>query len=133
MHSLSAITLHARFIKGEISALQIAEAALKRIAEHDSKVGAFLSVLSERMLQKAKELDQKRAQNKPLGKLAGIPIALKDNIHLQGAMSTCGSRFLSNYRAIFDATVTELMEREDALIIGKTNMDEFAMGSSTEN
>lgn len=133
MHERPGHALSDAFVKGEISATKIAEMTLKRIEDFDSKVGAFLSVFSDRLLKKAKELDDKRAQNKPLGKLAGIPIALKDNIHVKGEITTCGSKFLSNYRAVFDATLTRLIEQEDALVIGKTNMDEFAMGSSTEN
>jgi aspartyl-tRNA(Asn)/glutamyl-tRNA(Gln) amidotransferase subunit A len=129
----SAHTLRDLFVKGEISAVEIAKSALQRISHHDAKLGCFLSVLSERALAKAKLLDEKRAHKKPLGKLAGVPMALKDNIHLMGAISTCGSKFLSNYKAVFDATVSRLLEEEDALILGKTNLDEFAMGSSTEN
>jgi aspartyl-tRNA(Asn)/glutamyl-tRNA(Gln) amidotransferase subunit A len=85
------------------------------------------------MMDKAKQLDEKRKLGKRLGKLAGVPIAIKDNIHIKGEMTTCASRFLQNYRALFDATVVKLFEAEDALLIGKTNLDEFAMGSSTEN
>ena len=133
MYQLSAHALRDLFLKGEISAKEIAEASLKRIAHHDSKLGSFLSVFSEKAIEKAKALDEKRSQKKKLGKLAGVPIAIKDNIHVLGEITTCGSKFLTNYRAVFDATVTRLIEEEDALIIGKTNLDEFAMGSSTEN
>jgi aspartyl-tRNA(Asn)/glutamyl-tRNA(Gln) amidotransferase subunit A len=133
MHRLSAHALRDLFCKGEVSAQTIAESTLKRIAHCDPKVGAFLSVLSERMLDRAKQLDEKRKAGKPLGKLAGVPIAIKDNIHIQGEITTCASKFLQNYRAPFNATVVEELEKEDALLIGKTNLDEFAMGSSTEN
>lgn len=133
MHQHSASALRDLFLKGELSATSIAEKTLTRIAYHDPKVGAFLSVHSERFMRKAKELDHKRSAGKTFGKLAGIPIAVKDNIHIDGEISTCASKFLSNYRAVFDATVVRLMEEEDALLIGKTNLDEFAMGSSTEN
>ncbi len=133
MYRLSAHALRDLFCKGELSARNIVEMTLKRIGRHDPKIGAFLSVLSERAMAQAERLDLKRKAGRPLGKLAGVPIALKDNIHIKGELTTCASRFLKNYRAVFDATVSRLLEEEDALLIGKTNLDEFAMGSSTEN
>ena len=133
MYRLSAHALRELFSKGEVSAETIAETTLKRIAHHDGKIGAFLSIMSERLMDKAKRLDQKRKAGKPLGKLAGVPIAIKDNMHVDKEITTCASKFLQNYRAVFDATVVKLLEEEDALLIGKTNLDEFAMGSSTEN
>lgn len=133
MHTLSAIEIRDKFLKGEVSAVAITQTFLDRIAKQDKQLGAFLTVYNERALAKARELDAKRASGAKLGKLAGIPIALKDNIHVNGEISTCASKFLTNYRAPFDSTVTRLLEAEDAIIIGKTNLDEFAMGSSTEN
>ena len=133
MHYLSAIELRDAFLKGEITAQNIAQHFLKRIEKHGSALGAFLSVLGPRVLLKAEALDKKRAHGKPLGKLAGIPIAIKDNMHIAGEITTCGSKFLKNYKAPFDATAVRLLEEEDALLIGKTNLDEFAMGSSNEN
>lgn len=133
MHHLSALEIRNQFLKGEVSAVSIVQFYLDRIASYDSQIGAFLTVFNERALAKAKALDDKRASGNPLGKLAAIPMALKDNIHLKGELSTCASKFLTNYHAPFDSTVAKLLEAEDAIIIGKTNMDEFAMGSSTEN
>ncbi len=133
MHRLSALAIRDRFLSGDLSARTIAENVLKRIEKHDPKIGAFLHLLSQRMLTQADQLDQKRKSGKPLGKLAGIPISLKDNMHIKGEITTCASKFLTNYRAVFESTVVRLMEEEDALLVGKTNMDEFAMGSSTEN
>lgn len=133
MHTLSAIEISEKVRRGEISAVSVVQLFLERIAKYDSKIGAFLTVYREKALAKAKEIDEKRAAGKKLGKLAGVPIAIKDNIHVKGEISTCGSKFLTNFHAPFDATVTKLLEAEDAVIIGKTNMDEFAMGSSTEN
>lgn len=133
MHTLSAIELRDKFLKGELSAVSITQTFLDRIAKYDPEIGAFLSVFPEKALAKAKILDEKRAAGNPLGKLAGIPIAIKDNIHVQGEISTCASKFLTNYRAPFQSTVVRLLEEEDAVILGKTNLDEFAMGSSTEN
>jgi aspartyl-tRNA(Asn)/glutamyl-tRNA(Gln) amidotransferase subunit A len=133
MHTLSALELHHRFCRGELTAVEITTTFLKRIAQYDKEIGAFLIVFSDRAMQKARALDAKKAAGQPIGKLAAIPIAIKDNINIKGEFTTCGSKFLTNYRAPFDATVTELLEAEDAILIGKTNLDEFAMGSSTEN
>ncbi len=133
MHTLSAIQLRDKFVKGELTASEITDYFLKRIDKLNPDVGAFLTVFHERARQKAKELDEKKKRGEKLGKLAGVPLALKDNIHVKGEVSTCASKFLTNYRAPFDSTVAKLLEAEDAIIIGKTNLDEFAMGSSTEN
>lgn len=133
LHHLSAIELRDAFFKGEISAVRIAETFLARIERHNKELGAFLSVMGPRALVKAEELDRRRAHNKPLGKMAAIPIAIKDNMHIEGELTTCGSKFLANYKAPFPATAVRLLEQEDALLLGKTNLDEFAMGSSTGN
>lgn len=124
---------HQHFLEGSLSAEAIASHFLKRIRELDPKVGSFLTTFPERALEKARKLDQKRARGEKVGRLAGVCIGIKDNIHIKGELTTCASKFLSNYRAVFDATVTRLLEEEDALILGKNNLDEFAMGSSTEN
>lgn len=133
MHQYSGKELRDKFISGELTAEKIVSTYLARIEKLDGQVGAFLTVFKEKALRKAQELDAKKSQGKPLGKLAGIPIAIKDNIHVKDEISTCGSKFLVNYKAPFAATATRLLEQEDAIIIGKTNCDEFAMGSSTEN
>ncbi len=133
MYRLSAIELRDAFQRGEFSATAIVEHFLNRIKTYDKELGCFLSVFTERALEKAALLDKRRLAGEKLGKLAGIPIAIKDNIHVKGEKTTCASKFLPNYDAIFDATATQLLEAEDAIIIGKTNLDEFAMGSSTEN
>ncbi|MCB1181022.1 MAG: Asp-tRNA(Asn)/Glu-tRNA(Gln) amidotransferase subunit GatA [Chlamydiia bacterium] len=133
MHILSAKQLRDAFIEGSFSAQQICCYFLDRIEKLDPQVGAFLAIYRERSLEQAKNLDEKRNLGAPCGKLAAIPIALKDNLHVEGEVTTCGSKFLTNYRAVFNATVTNLIEEADGIIIGKTNLDEFAMGSSTEH
>lgn len=129
-HDDSAHQIHSDFASGHRTARQIVEETLKKIDAHNPGLNAFLSIFHERSLEKADELDRKRARNQPLGKLAGIPIAVKDNILIKGELTTCASKFLENYRAPYNATVTRLLEEEDAILIGKTNMDEFAMGGS---
>lgn len=133
MYKETARKLHQRFIDRQLSAEEIIHYFLKRIEAFDSQVGAFLSVFPERALEKARALDKKRAEGRKVGCLAGVVVGIKDNIHVAGELTTCASKFLTNYRAVFDATVTRLLEEEDAIIIGKTNLDEFAMGSSTEH
>lgn len=133
LHHLSAIALRDAFIKGEVSAVKIVETYLARIEQHNEGLGAFLSILGPRALMKAEALDKKRAHNQPLGKMAAIPVAIKDNMHIAGEITTCGSKFLTNYKAPFSATAVHRMEQEDAILIGKTNLDEFGMGSSNEN
>lgn len=133
LHLLSAQELSTLFKKGELSAQEITKYFLNRISEKDPLIKAFTTVLEKRALDDAKKLDEKRLKGEKLGKLAAVPIALKDNIHLQGELTTCSSRFLKNYKAPFDATVTTYLKESDAIFIAKTNMDEFAMGSSTEN
>lgn len=133
MHTLTARELHKRFIEGTDSAVSITRTFLDRIDNHEPQVGAFLHVMRERALSQAEALDAKKARGEPLGKLAGIPVAIKDNIHIEGEKTTCASKFLTNFTAPFSATVTRLIEEADGILIGKTNLDEFAMGSSTEH
>lgn len=130
---LSAQELQAKVVSGELSATQVVEHYLLRIASLDPKLGAFLRTCNDLALKQAKAVDDKKKRGEKLGRLAGVPIAVKDNIHIQGELSTCGSKFLTNYKAPFNASAIEALMEEDAIFIGKTNMDEFAMGSSTEN
>lgn len=116
---------------GRISASEVAEAAIKRIEEADGDLGGFLTVDRARVLERAEAVDQSvRGRALPL---AGVPVAVKDNICTRNLRTTCGSKILERYIPPYSATVIERLENAGAVVIGKTNCDEFAMGSSTEN
>ncbi len=117
----------------EMTSEEIVKSYIENILEKEPKVNAFLSLSCDEALEKAKEIDAKIAKGEKLGKLAGIPIAIKDNICTEGVNTTCASKMLEDFIPPYDATVIKKLLAEDAIIIGKTNMDEFAMGSSTEN
>ncbi|GAA4865200.1 Asp-tRNA(Asn)/Glu-tRNA(Gln) amidotransferase subunit GatA [Kitasatospora terrestris] len=119
--------------KGEVSAVEVAQAHLDRINAVDEKVNAFLHVDTEGALKAARTVDDKRARGEELGPLAGVPLALKDVFTTKGIPTTCGSKILEGWIPPYDATLTSRLKDADVVILGKTNMDEFAMGSSTEN
>ncbi len=133
MYHESGMTLSESFKRGDISAEAIITHYFERIAQYDPQIGAFLSLTQGEAFSQARALDEKRKQGLPVGAMAAIPVAVKDNINVKGTFTTCGSRFLENYRSPYDATVIQKLKQQDAIIIGKTNLDEFAMGSSTEN
>jgi len=118
---------------GEASATEVARAHLDRIGEVDAAVHAFLHVDTGGALAAAAAVDADRAAGRPLGPLAGVPLALKDVLTMQGVPTTCGSRILEGWLPAYDATVTRRLREAGVVILGKTNMDEFAMGSSTEH
>ena len=118
---------------GEATSVEITQAYLDQIKKHDDEVGAFLSVNSDAALEVAADVDRRRKAGEQLGKLAGLPVAIKDVLCTDGEKTTCGSKMLENFCPPYDATVVEKLKAADAVIVGKTNMDEFAMGSSTEN
>ena len=123
----------AAIASGEVSATEVTQAHLDRIAAVDEKVHAFLHVDTEGALGAARAVDAKRARGEELGPLAGVPLALKDVFTTKGIPTTCGSKILEGWLPPYDATLTRRLKDADVVILGKTNMDEFAMGSSTEN
>ena len=118
--------------EGELSAVEIVQACLDRIGRLDDKVHALLSVRGDEALERAGSIDERRRRGEPLGALAGLPVALKDNMCTVGWETTCASRILENFKPPYNAAVVEKLHAADAVVIGKTNMDEFAFGSSTE-
>ncbi|MDG5814374.1 Asp-tRNA(Asn)/Glu-tRNA(Gln) amidotransferase subunit GatA [Chitinispirillales bacterium ANBcel5] len=122
-----------KIVKGELSCLEIVEKALGAIESKDQKLGSFISVQNEKALSRAQELDGLSAEKKRSLPLLGIPVGVKDNICTLGVETTCASRFLEGFIPPYNAAVVQSLERAGAVIVGKTNLDEFAMGSSTEN
>lgn len=125
--------LHTLLVNKEISATELTQAFLTRIQAVDSDIKAFVSVTEETALSQAQKVDEKLARGEKLGALEGIPMALKDNLCTEGIRTTCSSKILENFVPPYSATVAERLQDAVAILLGKLNMDEFAMGSSTEN
>jgi aspartyl-tRNA(Asn)/glutamyl-tRNA(Gln) amidotransferase subunit A len=132
LHESTIHQAHQLLQTGEISSVELTEACLERTRSVDDRVRAYLTVTDELALAQAQAADQRRAQGED-APLLGIPLAIKDVICMRGAPTTCGSRILEHFVAPYDATVIGRLQAAGAVILGKTNMDEFAMGSSTEN
>ncbi len=130
---LSAAEIASGVKAGDFTATEVAEASLDAIYKREGEVQAFLQVVPELALAAAKKCDEARAKGEELGALAGVPVAFKDNMHLVGTRTTCASRMLENYDSVFTATCVQRMLDAGATPLGKTNMDEFAFGSSTES
>ncbi|HEV2373838.1 MAG TPA: Asp-tRNA(Asn)/Glu-tRNA(Gln) amidotransferase subunit GatA [Streptosporangiaceae bacterium] len=130
---MSAAALAAVISAGEVSAAEVTDAHLARIEEVDGRVHAFLHVAADRAREAARAVDQRRAAGESLGPLAGVPLALKDVFATADMPTTCGSAILDGWCPPYDATITRRLRDAGVVVLGKTNMDEFAMGSSTEN
>jgi len=118
---------------GRIKSVAATEAVFETIEKYEPVIGAFISTYRDRALEKAAEVDKRIAGGEAVGGLAGVPIAVKDNMCTTFGATTCASKILENFHAPYNATAVEKLLSADAVIVGKTNMDEFAMGSSTEN
>ena len=117
----------------EVSSVEITKSVLDRIEKVDDKVEGYITVTGDKALESAKFVDEKIKKGEAISDIAGIPMAVKDNICTEGTLTTCASKMLSNFVPPYDATVVKKLKQNDTVILGKVNMDEFAMGSSTEN
>jgi aspartyl-tRNA(Asn)/glutamyl-tRNA(Gln) amidotransferase subunit A len=125
--------LHDLLVKKELTSREATESHYRRIREVDGKIGAYLLLTEEGAYQQADQVDRKIARGEETGDLAGIPLGLKDILCTKGVRTTCGSKILGDYVPFYDGTVVRKLKEREAVFLGKLNMDEFAMGSSTEN
>ena len=133
MHTKTAHELHDLLINKKISSVELTEAVFDRIEKTEGKVKAYVTLTKEDALRQARAADERIKSGGNISPLTGIPIAVKDNMCTKGILTTCSSKILADYIAPYDATIVKKIKQAGAVIIGKTNMDEFAMGSSTEN
>lgn len=125
--------LHQQLVSKERSAVEITQGYLDRMAALEPKLHSYLTVTAEQAIAQAQQIDAKLAAGEEIGLLAGIPIALKDNLCTEGVRTTCASKVLENFVPPYESTVTQKLKDAGMVALGKTNLDEFAMGSSTEN
>ena len=133
LHTLTIHELHDLLVRKDVTSRQITEALYRRIKEVDGKTRAYLLLIEEEAFRQAEGVDRKIARGEEIGDLAGIPLGLKDILCTKGIRTTCGSKILENYVPFYDGTVIRKLRENEAVFLGKLNMDEFAMGSSTEN
>ncbi len=133
LHGLTALAARDRIARGEITASDLLESVLGRIRQEEERVRAYITITDDLARAQAEAVDAARKRGETLGPLAGVPVAVKDIICTEGVRTTCGSKILGDFIPPFDATVVERLRRAGAVIVGKANMDEFAMGSSTEH
>ena len=132
LHNLTIKKFHEGLLNKEFTAAEITKEYFERIEIRDTEIGAYLSLMKENAFLEAEKTDIKVAKDEEIGMMAGVPMAIKDNMLIDGFPATAGSKMLEHYRAAYDATVIQKLKKEGTVFLGKTNMDEFAMGSSTE-
>jgi len=133
LNTLSVHQLSELLEKKELSSLELTSAYLDRISQVEGTIRAFVTVTNEEAIKQTKAIDEMRARGEKISPLTGIPMAIKDDICTDGIKTTCASKILYNYIPPFDAAAVERLKKAGAVLVGKTNMDEFSMGSSTEN
>ncbi|MHC4362569.1 MAG: amidase, partial [Planctomycetota bacterium] len=133
IEKLNAKELRDKIAAGEVKSVAATEAVFEAIDRCEPVVGAYISTFRDEALAKARQVDERIAAGKPVGALGGVPVAIKDVMCTTFGATTCASKILENFHAPYNATAVEKLLAADAVIVGKTNMDEFAMGSSTEN
>ncbi|MDI6715745.1 MAG: Asp-tRNA(Asn)/Glu-tRNA(Gln) amidotransferase subunit GatA [Actinomycetota bacterium] len=133
LYQMTIHELHEKLVAKEISAKEITESVFSRIDKVEDKVKAYLLITRDTAFEQAKDIDEKIAAGEKISPLAGIPAAIKDVMCTRGVRTTCGSKILENYVPVYTSTAVENLLREGIVMTGKTNMDEFAMGSSNEN
>jgi aspartyl-tRNA(Asn)/glutamyl-tRNA(Gln) amidotransferase subunit A len=133
LHALTIHQLHGLLVKREVTSKEVTEALYRRIGEVDRKINAYLLLTEEEAFRQADQVDRKIDRGETIGDLAGVPIGLKDILCTKGIRTTCASKILEDYFPFYDGTVVRKLKEAEVVLLGKLNMDEFAMGSSTEN
>lgn len=133
LHQLTIHELHHLLVEKEATSREVTEALYRRIHGVDGKIRAYLLLTEEEAFRRADQVDGKIAKGEQIGDLAGVPLGLKDILCTKGIETTCASKILKGYVPFYDATVIQRLKERDGVFLGKLNMDEFAMGSSTEN
>ena len=132
LHELTIKKIHFLLMSKELSAFDLTKEFFDYIEKKDEEIDAYKLLLKDEALHQANEIDKKIAAGEEISLLAGVPLAIKDNILIKNTLTTAGSKILANYKAAYNATAIEKLKKQGAIFLGKTNMDEFAMGSSTE-
>ena len=131
LHAETIQGLHTKLARREVSSEEVTRHLLARISQLNPELNAYITVTEEEALAQAREADQRLANGDATSPLCGVPIAIKDNMNTRGVRTTCASRMLEHFVPPFDATAVRKLLEAGAVFLGKTNMDEFAMGSST--